>query len=104
MPSQTAYAVEIGRIEAANNEALKRPNAKSRYAYSPASGRKAIAASAAVSIENLPAEWRVAAHATTMNHATIAAKRQPMMTSSRDARYGRAGRTPPGSDRSGLCR
>jgi hypothetical protein len=39
---------------------------------------------------NLPAECSVAAQATTMNHATTAANRHPMTTSSRDALYCRA--------------
>src|SRR5262245_37149060 len=90
MPSQTAYAVEIGRIDAAKSDALNNPAANSRYAYSPASGRKARAASAPVSIVYFPAECNVAAQATTMNQATTAANRQPMMTSSRDVGYWRA--------------
>src|SRR5438309_1098072 len=46
-PSHTAYTVEIGRIEAANREALNSPPANNRYAYSPARGRSACAALAA---------------------------------------------------------
>src|SRR4029079_17376668 len=86
-PSHTAYDVEIGRIDAANSEALNSPAANSRYAYRPASGRSAWAASAASRIVVIPAEWSVAAHATMMNQATIAANRHPMMTSHREARY-----------------
>ena len=38
----------MGSIDAANNDALNKPAANSRYAYSPARGRRACAASEAL--------------------------------------------------------
>ena len=40
-PSQTTYDVEIGRIDAANSDALNEPATNNRYACCPASGRPA---------------------------------------------------------------
>src|ERR1019366_3483069 len=89
-PSHTVYAVEIGRIEAANSDALNNPAANKMYANSLDSGRNACAASAASRICRTPCAYKVAAHATTMNHATMSVNRQPRITSHREALYSRA--------------
>ena len=53
---------------------VEQPGGEERYAYSPASGRSACAASAAFSMLWRPLECSVAAHATMMNHATTTAE------------------------------
>src|SRR5215471_17840719 len=85
IPSQTVYAVESGRIDAANSDALKSPTAKRMYAYCPARGFNAAAASAAYVMVRYPCTHSVAAQATIMNHATTSVKMHPVTTSIMDA-------------------
>src|SRR6202041_1517314 len=84
-PSQTTYAVDSGSTDAAKKPALKRPKAKSTKAYWPASGFMASAANEASWMDVMPWVQRVAAQATTMNHATTSVKTEPTITSMREA-------------------
>jgi len=62
------------------------PNAKSRYARSPASGRSASAACAAVPMCRKPCRYRVAALVKMMKYMTMFDRNIPTSTSVPDAR------------------
>src|SRR3569623_1025609 len=84
-PSQTEYAVESGRMQAANIDAFSNPALNSRYAYGP-NGFSACAASFALS-RSVGLSWYAPAHATMMKNAITEVRMQPTTTSTRDSPY-----------------
>src|SRR5438132_1660719 len=83
-PSQTEYAVESGRMQAAKIDALNRPALNSNDAYSP-NGRSPSAASAASLISRGDTVQIAPAHATMMKNAITDVITQPTITSMRDS-------------------
>src|SRR5438045_2478542 len=74
-------AVDNGKIEAANKDALSNPNANNVPAHLPARGTKAFAASAASEMPRCPDAYKVAAVHTMMKNTITMQLMLPIRTS-----------------------